>query len=202
VTITGTTVSSPALELSQFSNSPPSTACNLPMAQTSFDDTAASVATNPLTGAQFGDQYLGYAIQYGSLTAVYTMTYQASSASWTAIPGQLLNYPNAVYVKSAMEAVGSTSYPKAYMFINPGTLGQVDFFSSATLPATVSYGLAGTLPAPTPLPGQNYDNPRIDAPEYVDSSVLSTVPVWEQYTSAIIMGSDVQSLIYWNDVPN
>jgi hypothetical protein len=168
-----------------------------------WDDTAASIATDPTTG----DQYLGFAVRNPSntsTTAVYTMTYQASasSAPWTTIAGQLWTYSGAVYVKSALQQVtGTNPFPTAYMFINTtADSGELAFLSAPTLETgTTSYSLVSDLNAPSRGPGQSYANPRIETPEY---SPLTTVPVWEQWADASVMGSYVYSLVYWNDVPN
>ena len=87
------------------------------------------------------------------------------------------------------------------MFINNG--GELAFFLSDTLSGGATmYGSPVYNLLHPPITGtQNYDNPRIDAPEYIDSSY---VPVWEQYTSSVdpMTGIEVQSLIYWSNVPN
>jgi hypothetical protein len=102
-------------------------------------------------------------------------------------------------VKSTLQEVtvgGTATYPNAYMFINdaPG----LDFSSSQTLPtvSTTSYAFVDYLD-PNP-------NPRIEAPEYIPyyGALLSTVPVWEQYTSNTSVTPETESLIYWIDVPN
>jgi hypothetical protein len=214
VTIKGTTVSSPAQELSSYSNGTENNmqpTCNMPTSQNLWNDTAASVATNPLTG----DQYLGFVIQYPSgmsTTAVYALTFEASTATWLTSSGQLLtgnqSPASSVYVKSTLQEVtvgGTATYPNAYMFINdaPG----LDFSSSQTLPtvSTTSYAFVDYLdPNPNPTNPTSFSNPRIEAPEYIPyyGALLSTVPVWEQYTSNTSVTPETESLIYWIDVPN
>ena len=183
----------------------------MPTSQNLWNDTAASVATNPLTG----DQYLGFVIQYPSgmsTTAVYALTCEASTATWLTSSGQLLtgnqSPASSVYVKSTLQEVtvgGTATYPNAYMFINdaPG----LDFSSTQTLPtvSTTSYAFVDYLdPNPNPTNPTSFSNPRIEAPEYIPyyGALLSTVPVWEQYTSNTSVTPETESLIYWIDVPN
>ena len=206
---------STAQELSNFSNAsanPGNTGCNLPDAQSSYDDTAASIATNPTTG----DQYLGFAVNVtGStdaspLTNVYTLTYQASTATWMTSNGQLWAGPTShpdtpVYVKSALITPVGSSTTYAYMFINYGALSWLEVLTAPILSATVtstSYAPFAYL-SHSQATGASYDNPRIDVPEYLNTSIsgnLSVVPAWEQYVISTTSGA--QSLIYWNNVPN
>ena len=196
-TSSGTTVSTP-IELSSYSTTPGT--CNLPSSQEAVENSAFSVATDPSSG----DQYLGFVINAATSgdTNIYTLTYQASMGLW--IDGQALTmgitFPNhEAYVKSTFATSGSSTY--AYMFINNG--GELAFFLSDTLSGGATmYGSPVYNLLHPPITGtQNYDNPRIDAPEYIDSSY---VPVWEQYTSSVdpMTGIEVQSLIYWSNVPN
>ena len=212
VTITGSAAAGATaantLELSQYSNSPASTNCNLPATQGTYPDTAFSVATNPRTG----DQYLGFVVNYpsgsSSGTAVYAMSYTGSSAplgTWNTA-GQTLNYNGtAVYVKSIYATVGLKSY--SYMVINNNSAQSLELFYSPTLSTVTNtlYSPLSTLSYPSPLSGQSFGNPRIEAPQYINNnqySMITTVPVWLQYVSATIQGTQTQSLIYWNNVPN
>jgi hypothetical protein len=46
-----------------------------------------------------------------------------------------------------------------------------------------------------------FTNPRIEAPQYVNStSSFTTVPIWLQYTTAL--SGNPQSLVYWSQIPN
>jgi hypothetical protein len=97
----------------------------------------------------------------------------------------------------------STTY--AYMFINYGALSWLEVLTAPILSATItstSYAPFAYL-SHSQATGASYDNPRIDVPEYLNSSIsgnLSMVPAWEQYV--INTTSGAQSLIYWNNVPN
>jgi hypothetical protein len=117
-------------------------------------------------------------------------------------------------VKSALEAVpqqGQYIYPNVYMFINDGS--GLDLWASATLPTTTSYQFSDYLyPNGTAYPAgatPSYTSPRIEAPAYIpylgptnpNGLALTTVPVWEQY-STNSTGPINQSLIWWNNVPN
>lgn len=181
-----------SLELSQYSNSPASSTCNLVSQQSTFPDTAFSVATNPTTG----DQYLGFVTNYPSGssggTAVYAMSYKGSSAggAWNT-NGSLLNYNGSIYVKSVFGVIGTNSY--SYMIINNGqsigTPETLDFFVSPALSASVvntSYTSPKYILKTSSGNAGNFSNPRIDAPQYVNTNSTSMsptlfVPVWLQY---------------------
>ena len=193
VTVTGTLVSA-STELSQYSNSPASTQCNLASQQTAWDDTAASIATDPSTG----DQYLGFAVENGSGgTAVYTITYEASTAAWLTATAQTLAFADAVYVKSALQNLTTsgttTPYPIAYMVVNTGGAGELLFLSSDTLETGSTMYTVGNDLSAMLQPG-TYLNPRIEVPQYINSAF--DVPVWEQYLTTM-MGTP-RSLVFWN----
>jgi hypothetical protein len=201
LTLTPTTVG-PWTELSSYSNNtenenPP--VCNLPdPPQELWGDTAASVATDPVSG----DQYLGFVV--GALTdsSVYALTYQASSGSWLNV-GTVpvtIDPTTPTYVKTTF-ATAADSNTYAYMFVN--VAGQLQFFASQTLSAgSTMYNSVDYLTHSGPGTGQSYSNPRIDAPEYITysatSPTITTIPVWEQYT---FEAGPVESLIYWKNVP-
>lgn len=214
VTISGSAASgatsSNAQELSHYSNSPASSNCNLPAAQGTYPDTAFSDATN----AKTGDQYLGFVINYPSGSssgeAVFAMSYQESSGTWSpagSTSQATLNYNNSIYVKSVYAVVGLKSY--SYLIINngppassPTSSSSLELFESPTLSATVTSTLYSPLYALTWTQSGSFANPRIEAPQYINSNANSnsmalTVPIWLQYANG---GS--QSLLYWNDVPN
>ena len=192
------------LELSQYSNSPTSTNCNLPSSQATYPDTAYSVATDSKTG----DQYLGYVTNSASGTAVYAMSYSGSGTAWNTL-GASFNYGNTtIYVKSVFATVGLKTY--SYMIVNDNitNANQLDLFYSPTL--STSQTNTSYVGAPSTswdtlsysslvVPGTtSFANPRIEAPQYVNSSTLAYVPVWLQYT----LSPGIQSLVYWNTVPN
>ncbi len=214
---------SAAQELSSASNlsaNPGNSGCNLPSGQSGYYDTAASISTNPITG----DQYLGFAVTVASgtnsspppptPTSVYALTYQASNASWMTGNGQLLTGPSKapntpVYVKTALVTASGASNANAYMFINYGTNSPLEAVAAPVLsqsnPTVVPYSQVAVLNHSAAGSGQSYANPRIDAPEYINANIskISIVPVWEQYTSSTtINGIAIQSLIYWNNLPN
>ena len=158
-----------------------------------WDDTDASVATDPSSG----DQYLGFAVSNGTGgTDIYTITYGASTATWLTSTAQTFSFDKAVYVKSALQQVTTegttTPYPIAYMVINTGDAGELFFLSSDTLETgSTSYSVIDDL---TTGQAGTYKNPRIEVPQYINS--VLDVPVWEQYLYAA--SPPIRSLIYWN----
>jgi hypothetical protein len=91
----------------------------------------------------------------------------------------------------------------SYMFVNDKN--QLGLFESAALPASISYMLAGHLSHIPPGTNQSYADPRIEAPQYINTSHISFAPVWEQYKYGAYISPSMptqQSLIFWNNIPN
>jgi len=204
VTITDSTtpgyqVSYPPEELSTFSND--MLGCNLVSLQEQDQDTASSNATDRLTG----NQYLGFVSNAASGgTNVYALVYDATAGTWgngTPLTSALYYPYDAVYVKSTFVTAGGSFY--SYMFVNDKN--QLGLFESAALPASISYMLAGHLSHIPPGTNQSYADPRIEAPQYINTSHISFAPVWEQYKYGAYISPSMptqQSLIFWNNIPN
>jgi hypothetical protein len=136
------------------------------------------------------------------------MSYSGSGTAWNTL-GASFNYGNTtIYVKSVFATVGLKTY--SYMIVNDNitNANQLDLFYSPTL--STSQTNTSYVGAPSTswdtlsysslvVPGTtSFANPRIEAPQYVNSSTLAYVPVWLQYT----LSPGIQSLVYWNTVPN
>lgn len=195
----GGTATTP-VELSQYSNAP-STLCNLPAAQSTYPDTALSVATDLTTG----NQYLGFVITSpaGSTTgeAVYAMSYNGTTNMWNT-SGQSFNNNNnnnTVYVKSVY-ATDNSANTYSYMIVNLGGTA-LELYASPTLSTTQTNTMYTAIDNLTYGSFGPVTNPRIEAPQYVNSnSTFTTVPIWLQYTSTFPLNP--QSLLYWNSIPN
>jgi hypothetical protein len=100
------------------------------------------------------------------------------------------------------------------MIINNGPIGappvsSLELFEAPALSTSMTsttygpnplYNLTYTQPSAT----QSFANPRIEAPQYINYSLqgIRTVPVWLQYVINTANSPPLQSLIYWNGVPN
>jgi hypothetical protein len=100
--------------------------------------------------------------------------------------------------------VGLKSY--SYLIINDGTTltppSSLELFESPALSATVTNTSYSPLYNLTYNQTGSFANPRVEAPQYINAnpnsnSMTLTVPVWLQYANG-----GIQSLIYWNNVPN
>jgi hypothetical protein len=197
----GATATTP-LELSQYSSTPGQ--CNLPSIQGTYPDTAYSVATDLITG----DQYLGFVINDGTggtvNEAVFALSYNGTTNTWNTNYGTAFNNSggnNVVYVKSVY-ATDSNANTYSFMIVNQG-VSTLELYSSPTLSTTPPYTMYTGIDNLTYNNSLGtFSNPRIEAPQYVNSnSTFTTVPIWLQYTDTSMMGSP-QSLLYWNQVPN
>jgi len=108
----------------------------MPAAQSTYPDTAFSVATDLTTG----DQYLGFVIASpaGSTSgeAVYAISYDGTSNTWNT-GGQSFNNNNnnnVVYVKSVY-ATDNSDNTYSYMIVNLGGQSS-ELYSSPTLSTT------------------------------------------------------------------
>jgi hypothetical protein len=188
------------VELSQYSNAP--NQCNLPATQSTFPDTAFSVATNLITG----DQYLGYVINDGSgpnqNEAVFAMSYNGTTNTWNTTGGATFNNGgnnNVVYVKSVY-ATDSNANTYSYMIVNQGG-SSLELYASPTLSTTQTNTVYAAIENLTYGSSGTFTNPRIEAPQYVNTNSnpnFPYVPIWLQYVTT----GTTQSLLYWNQIPN
>jgi hypothetical protein len=162
----------------------------------------ATVVTADGTDAP-GTQYLAYLANTGSgsfiQTAVYTPYSSGAPASWGHEQTLTNSANDEFYTPSYVKLTYTGS--SVYVFFDYRPVGgSANTLYIDTLSASTPFGSCSTCYTPTyqlttpapPVGATWYQNPRIDAPEYVTSDYI---PVWLQYEPS---GTTPYSLLFWS----